>query len=350
MNKKSSSKLATVLSIATLITSGSAMVSQTSAYYGYQTQTQYVYNYYDLFTEVQNNNLSNVQKFINSSNINAINYYGKTPLMYAGNKNIAETILSFAQKTGKLKEVLLAKDFDGKTALLQKIESENKDITQLIIEYAEKYSDLKTLLLGKDNNNKSVLMYFASKNNIEGITKVLHYQHCYFTGGISGKVDCYVETAGLDDADNSGYTALMYAVSNNHLEATKKLVEYYADVNKTGIKDGTTALKIAADKNNTDIFKCLIEKSAKIDLSVDNEKRAKDKISWETLKSEITAKNFDIISLILEKDTSREKFTKEFLEKIKNKDEKALEILKCYCDFALLPPPPARTESSYEKK
>lgn len=341
MNKKSLSKFAAVLSLATLITSASGTLSQTSAYYNnYNTQT--VVTYSDLFTAIRNNSLENVRKFINTSNVNAINFYGQTPLICVNNKEIAETILSFAQKTGKLKEVLNAKDFDGKTALMQNLESNNKEITELIIKYANENKELKNILLAKDYNDKSVLMYFASKNNIEGITKVLQYRKTYYTGGLPGKVDSFTETAGLDDTDKNGYTALMYAVSNNQLDATKLLVEYRTDINKTCVEDGTTALKIAADKNNFDIFKCLIEKGAKIDLSVDDKQKAIDKISWETLKSAITAKNFDIISLILEKDASKEKFTNEFLEKIKNKDEQALETLKCHCDFALLPPPPIR--------
>ena len=333
MNKKTLSKVAAVLSLATLITSASGTLSQTSAYYNnYNTQT--VVTYSDLFTAIENNNLENVRKFINTSNVNATNYYGETPLMRTYNNEIAETILSFAQKTGKLKKVLNAKDFDGKTALMKKIENNYnnaKDVKELIIKYASENNELKNVLITKDNNDKSVLMYLASKNDTVNIDITM-----------SSAKEIKKDKEILNQVDKNGYTALMYAVNSNCLEATKVLIEYGADINLTKTADGTNALKIATDKNNLNIFKFLVEHGAKINLEVNEKQKAIDKISWETLKSAITSKNFDIISLILEKDASKEKFTNEFLEKIKNKDEQALETLKCHCDFALLPPPPIR--------
>ncbi|MBQ2672204.1 MAG: ankyrin repeat domain-containing protein, partial [Clostridia bacterium] len=326
MNKKTLSKVAAVLSLATLITSASGTLSQTSAYYNnYNTQT--VVTYSDLFTAIENNNLENVRKFINTSNVNATNYYGETPLMRTYNNEIAETILSFAQKTGKLKKVLNAKDFDGKTALMKKIENNYnnaKDVKELIIKYASENNELKNVLITKDNNDKSVLMYLASKNDTVNIDITM-----------SSAKEIKKDKEILNQVDKNGYTALMYAVNSNCLEATKVLIEYGADINLTKTADGTNALKIATDKNNLNIFKFLVEHGAKINLEVNEKQKAIDKISWETLKSAITSKNFDIISLILEKDASKEKFTNEFLEKIKNKDEQALETLKCHCDFAL---------------
>ena len=106
-----------------------------------------------MFTAIENNNLENVRKFINTSNVNATNYYGETPLMRTYNNEIAETILSFAQKTGKLKKVLNAKDFDGKTALMKKIENNYnnaKDVKELIIKYASENNELKNVLITKD--------------------------------------------------------------------------------------------------------------------------------------------------------------------------------------------------------
>ena len=174
-------------------------------------------------------------------------------------------------------------------------------------------------------------MYLASKNDTVNIDITM-----------SSAKEIKKDKEILNQVDKNGYTALMYAVNSNCLEATKVLIEYGADINLTKTADGTNALKIATDKNNLNIFKFLVEHGAKINLEVNEKQKAIDKISWETLKSEITSKNFDIISLILEKDASKEKFTNEFLEKIKNKDEHALETLKCHCDFALLPPPPIR--------
>lgn len=322
MNKKSLSKLATVLSIATLITSGSAAVSQTAALWD------------DLFTVAPQDSNVNVQELINSSFVNAVDYYGNTPLMCTPSKDIAETILSFAQKIGKLKEVLAAKDFDDKTALMKKIQDRYTDVTDLIIKYATENKLLNDVLLAKDNNNKSVLMYYAGTNYTNGLDTVISYT----------KEINKVKTV-LNQVDNNGYTALMYAISGNYTGAAQKLIEAGADVNLTGTKDGTNALSIATKNNNSDIFKLLIKNKANINLEVNDKQRAVYKGSWETLRCAITNKNFDIISFILENDSSKEKFTKEFIEKIKNKDEKALETLKCHCDFALLPPPPARANA-----
>ena len=249
MNKKTLSKVAAVLSLATLITSASGTLSQTSAYYNnYNTQT--VVTYSDLFTAIENNNLENVRKFINTSNVNATNYYGETPLMRTYNNEIAETILSFAQKTGKLKKVLNAKDFDGKTALMKKIENNYnnaKDVKELIIKYASENNELKNVLITKDNNDKSVLMYLASKNDTVNIDITM-----------SSAKEIKKDKEILNQVDKNGYTALMYAVNSNCLEATKVLIEYGADINLTKTADGTNALKIATDKNNLNIFKFFV--------------------------------------------------------------------------------------------
>lgn len=403
MNKKSLSKLAAILCLTTLITSTSASLSPALAMFKSSVNTKHsifdtiqtnnnqsnsnnsqpnngndndnsnknqpIVIQSDLFTEVKNNNLENVKKFINSSNVNARDYYGNTPLMYAKSKEVAGTILEFAEKLSqhpkyfskpsnrgesKLYKVLRARDFDGKTPLMKQIENNNKEVIDLLISYAtrpdphchERFPLSDTILSAYDNNRKSVLMYLAATNNSDLITLNL-------TGHPSNR-PYFLEKISKDfcdhhfEFDNNEYSPLMYAVANNHLEATKILVEMGADVN--AIRHDTppgkkvpTPLSLAIQNNNLEIINYLIEHGAKINdavkinLELDGNQKAIDLNSWNLLKSAADAKNFDLIELMLKNDTSKEKFTNEFIGKIKNHDEQALGALNAISKIATSP-------------
>ncbi len=65
----------------------------------------------------------------------------------------------------------------------------------------------------------------------------------------------------INEKEAKGYSALMLAAYNGHLEASKILIEYGADVN-TADNAGSSALMGAAFKGHLEIVKLLLEKRA----------------------------------------------------------------------------------------
>ncbi len=66
----------------------------------------------------------------------------------------------------------------------------------------------------------------------------------------------------LIGADATGWTALMFASSNEKVDLVKYLILQGADVNLKA-KDGTTALSLAIKEKNEEIIKMLKSKGAK---------------------------------------------------------------------------------------
>lgn len=67
--------------------------------------------------------------------------------------------------------------------------------------------------------------------------------------------------ADVNQADQFGYTALMWAASHGNSEIAKLLVSGKADVNAQR-RSGSTALMRAASKGNADITKLLVDNKA----------------------------------------------------------------------------------------
>jgi ankyrin repeat protein len=72
----------------------------------------------------------------------------------------------------------------------------------------------------------------------------------------SGAVD-------INERDNEGRTALMFAVTNMHKESVNVLLESGADVNLKA-NDGSTALMLAASSGVSEIVRALLSKGADV--------------------------------------------------------------------------------------
>ena len=69
--------------------------------------------------------------------------------------------------------------------------------------------------------------------------------------------------ADVNEKDDEGRTALMFAVTNMHTDSAKALLEHGAEVNVTA-NDGSTALMLAASCGDSGIVQDLLNKGADI--------------------------------------------------------------------------------------
>ncbi len=71
------------------------------------------------------------------------------------------------------------------------------------------------------------------------------------------------KAADVNETDNEGRTALMFAVTNMHRDSANVLLEHGADVNLKA-NDGCTALMLAASSGESDLARALLSKGADV--------------------------------------------------------------------------------------
>ena len=79
---------------------------------------------------------------------------------------------------------------------------------------------------------------------------------------VSEVIDMLGDGMPINSRDKDGYTALYWAVFNNHTEVVDELLENGADVNVRNSSYDWTPLHAAAHSNNTDMIKVLLEHGA----------------------------------------------------------------------------------------
>ena len=99
------------------------------------------------------------------------------------------------------------------------------------------------------------------------------------------------EGANVNDREENGTTALIYASKEGHTDIAKLLIDEGADVNAQEYH-GWTALMFASIKGQIDIAKLLIEEGADLDARDDN--------GYTALMYAIANRNTDITMLLIE--------------------------------------------------
>lgn len=164
---------------------------------------------------------------------------------------------------------VLAKNKEGKTALMNAVRGNSKDVVVFLI---DKGADIK----GVDASGNSLAYYLLesySKRNEKPFTE---------------KWELLTEK-GLDIArvQSEGNTLLHLAVTKNNADLLAKIAAYKIDVNAKNA-NGLTALHIAAmTSNNVDNIKKLIALGAKTDIGTDFEETVYDL----ALENELLDKN-----------------------------------------------------------
>jgi len=168
---------------------------------------------------------------------------GSTPLIVAcsmeGTFEIVELLIA------KGADVNIIASYDGRTALMWAAQTSQK--------YVE-------LLLEKDAE--------VNVKGVDGMTAFIQSIFGILSGSVTTAVcDLLLEkgadvNAQLTGADATGWTAIMFAASNEKPELVKYLISKGADVNLKA-KDGTTALSLAIKNKDKNMIKILKAKGAK---------------------------------------------------------------------------------------
>jgi len=168
---------------------------------------------------------------------------GSTPLIVAcsleGTEDIAKLLIS------KGADINIIASYDGRTALMWAAANSKKTVELLLAKGAE-----------------------VNVKGVEGMTAFIQSIFGILSGSVTTEVcDLLLEkgadvNAQLTGADATGWTALMFASTNENLELVKYLISKGADVNLKA-KDGATALSLAKKDKNETIIKILKAKGAK---------------------------------------------------------------------------------------
>jgi ankyrin repeat protein len=182
----------------------------------------YSYSVDDLFDAIRNDSLSDVKLLIIDQKVDIDSIKGNnTPLMYAtytGNKEILQFLLDNGAN------INICCDDNSSSALTIAVNNKSFDIVELLINHGadvnhkyfmpltwDKIDD--SAFYGQRNKGTTILMV-ASANGYNDLIKLL-----------------LKNNANIDDYDDSGYTALLYAIVYNQIEAANILISNKANVN-----------------------------------------------------------------------------------------------------------------------
>ena len=251
------------------------------------------------FINKLNNNKFNIiycyhNKYINylqylmqdKSNINAVNEYGITALMYAIKEN-SRFNKKFITDLIKYGANINASDKNGMTVLMYAISyyniyDDNTNTKELIIDLIKNGANIDVV----DNNGKTALMYaiLRNKDNIykeliiylikngeninafdkDGKTALMYASYKQYTVNNNNYIKLIIDFikngANFNAIDEYGKTFFMYLIENSNNECITDLIKFSENIN-TFDKDGKTVLMYALSNKDIslEIIKYLIE-------------------------------------------------------------------------------------------
>ena len=194
-------------------------------------------------------------------NVNAIDLWGHTALLYAAEKGHTEIVELLLNNGANVDAI----DKDGVTALMGAAYEGHTEIVELLlnngadVDAKDKYGNTALIWETKEGHTevvKFLLDHGADVNaeNKNGYTALIWAT----TFGCTDAIKLLLEHgANVDAKNNYGDTALMKASEEGHTEIVKLLIKKGADVNLTN-KQGKDALSIALQKKSLDIIWQLI--------------------------------------------------------------------------------------------
>ena len=205
-----------------------------------------------LLHAVKNDHLETAQLLLESgSDVNVCdNDTGQTPLIAAINANnilMIKHLIKYHKMTGAN---INQRDSNDCNALYYAVQNEQLKTVHLLcslgadVNIGDKTTGQSPLILAINANNESMVKYL-----IENKANRLN----------------------IDQCDNKGYSALFYAINNEHFEFAQLLVESGADANICDNNKGQTALMLVINANNESMIKYLIEHHKVNDVSINQQ-------------------------------------------------------------------------------
>ena len=205
----------------------------------------------DLIKACKDGDLDTVKKLIgNGANVNAKNHYGWTALIEASMSGHLK-IVQYLVEIGKDKKIYIdAKDNDGSTALIWASRDGHPETVKYLL---ENDADINV----KNCSNSTALIEASSIGHLEIV-------QCILAEVEKGKkVD-------INDKDNCGFSALMYALNKGRTDIAECLRKKGADIN-TRDYNGWTPLMYASKYGYIDVVKYLIKNiKHKADVNIEN--------------------------------------------------------------------------------
>jgi ankyrin repeat protein len=164
--------------------------------------------------------------------------------------------------------LIVACSLEGTDEIIELLISEGADIN-----VKGSYDGRTPLMCAAANSKKAVELLLAkgaevNTIGVDGMTALIQSIFGILSGSVTTEVCDLLLEKGADvnsqliGADATGWTALMFASSNEKVDLVKYLILKGADINLKA-KDGTTALSLAIKEKNEEIIKMLKGKGAK---------------------------------------------------------------------------------------
>ncbi|CAH0549306.1 unnamed protein product [Brassicogethes aeneus] len=206
----------------------------------------------------------------NGADINAQDIKGKSPLMFAVNKNHTETA-EFLINHGA--DVNLRGSKDNRTALHVAGLTGNVEMANVLVSNgadinAQDINGYSPLIFAVDNNHTKITEYLINHGADVNLRGSKDNRTALHVAGLTGNVEManvlVSNGADINAQDINGYSPLMFAVYKNHTETVEFLINQGADVNLRGSKDNRTALHVAAATGNIEMSNVLVSNGADI--------------------------------------------------------------------------------------
>jgi ankyrin repeat protein len=162
-------------------------------------------------------------------------------LMMAANNGVTEQVIELLQKGMDVNTT----DRDGNSLLMIAVRTDNQPLVDFLLQH-------RASLWRRNRYGDDVLMQATNDGKLETVKKLV--------------------AAGAE-IQHTGWTALHYAVIQNHPDLVAYLLEKGADVTAKG-PNGQTALMMAENRHQNDIVQMLKTKQAEVDLAEAQRKAA----------------------------------------------------------------------------
>lgn len=200
---------------------------------------------------------------------------GNTVLLMAVEKGDAQIVKELIENQANIE----VKNLNGDTALMLAVKAGNNQIIKMLIEaganiQTENNDNLTLLMIAAISGNLSLVNDLISlgidlNKNSGGKTALMYAAFYGHSDVVEVLVNANVDESrkvSVDDCDEKGMTALMWAIDKGNTKCAKILIENKTDLEKKDNKFHFSALFWAISKRNHEIVRMLIKAGAKVNV------------------------------------------------------------------------------------